>query len=247
MPTIDQLHRRKTGKVSDKWASYLTTYDRLLLPYREAPVALLEVGVQNGGSLETWAQYFPHGRAFVGCDIDPRCGTLTYDDPRIHVVVGDVNSPEAMAQIQAHAGAYDLVVDDGSHQSGDILAAFLNYFPLVAPGGLYVVEDTHTLYQEAYGGGLFNEASALALFKKLTDVVNHEFWRQELSIATYLQTFFAQLGVPAFLEAGWVEAVEFRNSMVCITKARTPGHAKLGTREVHGQQALYTLRSDAEA
>lgn len=52
---------------------------------------MLEIGVQNGGSLETWSDFFQAGKLFVGCDINPKCEGLRYKDPRIKVVVGDAN------------------------------------------------------------------------------------------------------------------------------------------------------------
>jgi hypothetical protein len=78
--SIETLHRNKIGKVSDKWDSYLGYYDALLGPRRHLPVSILEIGVQNGGSLETWAEYFKSGERFVGCDINrsaPRLNTMT--------------------------------------------------------------------------------------------------------------------------------------------------------------------------
>ena len=52
LKSIDTLHRTKTGKTSDKWASYLTYYDELFAPLRHKPISMLEIGVQNGGSQE---------------------------------------------------------------------------------------------------------------------------------------------------------------------------------------------------
>jgi hypothetical protein len=235
--SIDQLHRTKTGKVSDKWASYLPYYDALFLPLRERPVSMLEIGVQNGGSLETWSAYFQAGRHFVGCDIDPKCGALEYQDPRISIVVGDANQAPAFQAIRAISPDFDIVIDDGSHVSTDILNSFINYFPLVKPGGLYVVEDTHTLYIDAYGGGILNEFAAYAFFKKLVDVVSFQFWRDELSIKTLFRTFFPHGATPGFILDGWVDAVSFRNSVVTITKALAPGHEKLGERVLVGGSA----------
>ena len=62
MKSLRQLYDEHTGKVSDKWALYLEVYDRAFGPYRERPVSLVEVGVQNGGSLEIWSRYFPAAR-----------------------------------------------------------------------------------------------------------------------------------------------------------------------------------------
>ena len=72
----------------------------------------------------------------------------------------DATSQAAEAQILQLAPAFDIVIDDGSHQSDDVLRAFLIYFEHVVPGGLYIVEDTHTLFWEAYGGGILKRNSA---------------------------------------------------------------------------------------
>jgi hypothetical protein len=227
-PSIETLHRTKTGKVSDKWDSYLGYYDSLFAPRRQLPVSILEIGVQNGGSLETWAEYFGSGERFIGCDIDPKCGALQYDDPRIHVVVGDANTAPAFQAIRSISVEFDIVIDDGSHVSMDILTAFVNYFPMVKPGGLYVVEDTHTIYLDQYGGGILNDHGAYAFFKKVIDVINCQFWCDQISISTYFRTFFPLQSTPKFLLDGWIEAIEFRNSIITIRKAFTPGHNKLG-------------------
>jgi hypothetical protein len=235
--TINQLHREKTGKVSDKWASYLTYYDALFKPLCHQPISLLEIGVQNGGSLETWSSYFTRAKLIIGCDIDQKCGTLLFTDPRIHIVVGDANEGPAFQAIRAISSDFDIVIDDGSHRSMDILNSFVNYFPMLKPGGVYVVEDTHTLYKGAFGGGLLNDFAAYAFFKKLVDVVNFEFWREDCAISIYFSTFFPQGATPDFILEGWIESISFRNSIVTITKALSPNHNKLGERILVGDFA----------
>jgi hypothetical protein len=81
---IEYLHRSKVGKVSDKWSSYLTDYDALFQKFQYDPLLLLEIGVQNCGSLETWAKYFVNGQKFIGCDIVPNCGLHIYEDTKFH-------------------------------------------------------------------------------------------------------------------------------------------------------------------
>src|SRR5881392_1187578 len=87
------LYREHTGKLADKWALYLEVYERVLAPYRERAIDFVEVGVQNGGSLELWAKYFTAARALIGCDANPACAGLRFEDPRIALVVGPINSP----------------------------------------------------------------------------------------------------------------------------------------------------------
>jgi hypothetical protein len=56
--SVEQIHRQKMGKVSDKWSSYLPFYDELFEKYRTQNLNLLEISVQNGGSLVTWKIFF---------------------------------------------------------------------------------------------------------------------------------------------------------------------------------------------
>lgn len=237
LKSIETLHRTKTGKISDKWASYLPYYDHLLQPLRHSPIRMLEIGVQNGGSLETWSQYFSEAKLFIGCDIDPRCEALRYGDPRINVVVGDANAATTYQKITSISPQFDLVIDDGSHKSTDIINSFINYFPLLSPGGVFVVEDTCCLFMDEFGGGILNEFNAYAFFKRLTDVVNFQFWKNDLSINNYLRTFFDLRSTPAFILDGWIESIEFRNSIITIKKALKPGHDKLGERIIVGSDA----------
>lgn len=235
--SIEEIHRRKDGKVSDKWASYLPFYDELFSVYRNQPIDLLEIGVQNGGSLETWSTYFIGARALIGCDINPLCGELKYSDSRVSVVVGDANQQETLNRIRSICERFDIVIDDGSHHSNDILNSFLIYFQLLKPGGLYVIEDTHTLYMTNFGGGILNEFSAYSFFKKMVDIVNLQFWEKDINPKVYFRTFFPPEGIPDFISEGWVESVEFRNSLIVVRKSLIATNDKLGKRIVSGREA----------
>lgn len=234
METYAQLHNAQQGKSSDKWESYLPAYDRVFADYRNEPVTVLEVGVQNGGSLEVLAKYFPRATQIIGCDIDALCGNLRFDDPRISVVVGDINSSEVLLRIGNATKSIDVLIDDGSHRAGDILNTFVRYFPLVTPGGAYLIEDTHCLYWENWGGGILRATSPQQLFKLLTDVLNYEHWQNDLPLEAFLSTFFPKSAIPAFLMEGWMESIEFRNSMIVIHKAKEGTHSQLGTRLIVG-------------
>lgn len=243
LPTYAALHAAKTGKASDKWSSYLPAYDRLFAPHRRAGVNILEIGVQNGGSLEVLGKYFADAGVIIGCDIDPLCANLVYDDPRLHVVVASITSQSAYDQITALAPEFDIIIDDGSHTSADIGNAFINYFPLLRPGGVFIIEDTHTLYRSNYGGGLLDPASAQQFFKALTDIINYEFWMSERSVEEMMRGYFQDGQPPAFIGEGWVDRVEFSNSMIVIHKALRAGHAKLGERVVSGMEFAVDVRA----
>lgn len=138
-PTLAELYASHTGKVSDKWSSYLPTYDRLFAHLRDQPISLLEIGVQNGGSLEIWAKYFPHPEALiVGVDINDQCSFLRYNDSRIWVALGDATKEPSHIKTD-----YNIIIDDGSHHPQHQLDAFRAWFPVLKNGGIYVIEDMH--------------------------------------------------------------------------------------------------------
>lgn len=238
MNSLSELYNKHQGKVSDKWSIYLPTYDRLFLPYRDKPVQLLEVGVQNGGSLEIWLKYFAQAHKLIGCDINTACAALQYDDPRIAIVVADANSDFAEQQITMHATCFDIVIDDGSHRSSDIIKTFARYFPKVVDGGLFVAEDLHCSYWQEFQGGLHDPYSSMSFFKLLADVVNHEHWGTQKKRAELTQGIARRYAVTLDEELlSCIHSIEFVNS-ICVIRKQPCQDNQLGRRVVTGQPAL---------
>lgn len=235
--SLRDLYAGHAGKVSHKWTSYLREYEHILAPVRGRVITMLEIGVQNGGSLELWSRYFPQATRIVGCDVNPKCAQLAFDDPRIAVVVADACSEAGAAAVRSLADRYDLVIDDGSHKSGDIVRAFANYFPLVNDGGLYVCEDLCCGYWNEFEGGVFDIRSSITFFKQLVDVVNHEHWRLPNPPGDALRAFSARYGVefdPGQLAR--VHSVQFVNS-ICVVRKEAPADNSIGLQVAVGSTA----------
>jgi GT2 family glycosyltransferase len=235
---LHQLYAEHTGKSSDKWSLYLTEYDRLLDAYRDKPVRLLEIGVQNGGSLEIWSKYFGNASALIGCDINPDCGRLSYDDPRISIIVGDANAPDVFQAVLQRSPQFDVIIDDGSHASSDIIKSFALYFPRLAEGGIFIAEDLHCSYWQMYEGGLFDPYSSISFFKRLADVINHEHWGIARERVDILRGFLAKYGCEIDPESLLhVYSVEFINS-ICVIRKSAAAAAGLGRRVIAGSVEL---------
>jgi hypothetical protein len=236
-PELRDLYQDHQGKVSDRWSLYLREYQRILSSYREKRINLLEIGVQNGGSLELWGKFFPGAERIVGCDVNPRCGDLQFDDKRIQVVVGSAVDESVRERILALLPTIDIVIDDGSHQSRDIIAAFFGYFPRIVDGGVFIAEDMHCSYWSKFEGGLFHPLSSISLFKTLGDVVNREHWGIQTEPRELLDPFYSHYGIHISDEdLRHVHSVEFVNSM-CVVRKEQPGVNDLGNRFVTGKIA----------
>ncbi len=237
-PTLLQYCMQDHDKTIDRWSLYIKVYDEIFSRYRADAVRLLEIGIQNGGSLAMWAQYFAAATALVGCDINPACAELHYDDPRVHVVVGDANSDHTAARIDAISAGFDLVIDDGSHRSSDIIQSFARYFPKLGEDGLFVAEDLHCSYWAEYEGGLFDPWSSVSFFKRLADILNHEHWGVPHARSAILRSFNDRYGV-VLSEATLAEvhSVQFLNS-ICVVRKRPSADNVLGPRVVEGREEV---------
>lgn len=232
--SLKQLYETHQGKISDKWSIYLAEYDRIFATYRNQPIRMLEIGIQNGGSLEIWAKYFPNAEKFIGCDINPDCAKLIYDDSRISVVVGDANIDNTEVAIRALSPYFDLIIDDGSHTSSDIIKSFAKYWPHIVDGGIFVAEDLHCSYWENFNGGLFEPFSSIAFFKRLSDIISYEHWGLDKTRAELLMGFFKRydFNIEESILAH-IHSVEFINS-ICIIRKKKPIENTLGFRFIAG-------------
>lgn len=238
--TLEQFYEEHSGKLSDKWSLYLTEYERLFGPYQNDPVRLLEIGIQNGGSLEIWSRYFPNAEKIIGCDIDPKCALLRYRSPRIGLVIGDVNSDGCESEILGHTPIFDIIIDDGSHKSSDIVRSFARYFPHLSEGGIYVAEDLHSSYWKNFEGGLYHPFSAMSFFKRLADIINQEHWRNNKPGKELVTRFGNTFGVDfEHFDFSRIHSVEFVNSL-CIIKKAAPEKNILGKRMIAGMDEYVT-------
>src|SRR5690349_21810982 len=69
-----------------KWAHYLEIYERHLQKFRGRDVAILEIGVYQGGSLRMWKDYFGPKTRIFAIDIDPRC--RQFEDENTSIFIG---------------------------------------------------------------------------------------------------------------------------------------------------------------
>jgi len=236
MKNLKELYQEHHGKSSDKWDIYLETYHNILSVQQKTLKNLLEIGVQNGGSLEIWSKYFPNAENIVGCDINPDCARLEYENKSIKIVIGNSSTTEIKNKISEVSPSYDLIIDDGSHNSSDIIKSFLLYFPMLEKDGVYIVEDLHCSYWQEWEGGLYDPYSSMAFLKKLADITNFEHWGIERSASDYLSSFSEhydslELDKVDFSE---IHSISFVNSLCIITKKNSKDNL-LGLRHVVGE------------
>lgn len=140
---------------SDKGSAkhrYTELYHMLFHPYRDRAIALLEMGLQIGGpehgvpadrqttdlpSVRMWLEFFPRAQVH-GLDVSDfswfRADRFTFHRCDMDARSDIVRAAQAMPE-------FDIILDDASHASHHQQNAFLELFPKLKSGGLYIIED----------------------------------------------------------------------------------------------------------
>lgn len=123
----------------------------------------LEIGVQKGGSLLAWKEYFKNAEV-TGVDIkDSR--VKKYISKDVSFILSDIRKVDS--SIFKEKGL-DIIVDDGSHYLKDVLFVVKNYVDLLNNQGVLIIEDV-----QAPPKWLFWINSVL-LFKKNFEIILYD-------------------------------------------------------------------------
>ncbi|SHH49112.1 Methyltransferase domain-containing protein [Jatrophihabitans endophyticus] len=185
---LEAYFRANQGRLIYKWLHFFEIYDRHFSSFRGKPVTVIEFGVQHGGSVQMWKDYFGPQARIIGVDIDQRCAKFAED--QIEIVIGDQEDREFLRSLAARFGPIDVVVEDGGHTMAQQINTFEEIWPAMADGGVFLIEDLHTSYWPSYGGGYRREGTFIEYAKKLVDQVNawHSHDKDAFDVDEYTRT-----------------------------------------------------------
>ena len=209
------IFSENTGAVVQKWHHYIPLYDRYFGRFRSAPVRFLEIGVSKGGSLQMWRKYFGPKAILYGIDIDPECAK--FDGQAGVVRIGSQDDAGFLAEVVGEMGGVDIVLDDGSHRMDHIRRSLLALYPMLNPGGLYMIEDLHTAYSSTYGGAFASKENFFFDLLKIIDDMHRAYHGQRAQMPELGQ-------VPS--------GIHVHDSIVVLEKGAVhrPVHSRVGER-----------------
>lgn len=178
-----------SSRVIHKWEHYFPAYEEMFSSFRNKTITFLEIGCGSGGSLQMWRRYFEPLAVIVGIDINPSC--IEYEEPGIHVRIGDQSDPTFLARVVEEFGAPDVVLDDGSHVMDHVNASFDFFYPKMSMNSIYMIEDLHTAYWEEYGGGIHSKVSFINRTKQMIDLLNADHSRGAVPITDFTNTTYS--------------------------------------------------------
>lgn len=173
MKTLDDIanqHGTDKGTGHQEPHSYTPYYAMFLEALRDAKLKVLEIGVGNGNSIRMWLDYFPNSEIH-GVDIS---GSPMVFDERYAFSCGDQSSPDFWESfIAQHGGLFDLIVDDGGHFTEQIFTSFIQLWPHMKAGGIYVIEDLEVAYDPVYCAvKAKNQMGHMDFVKDMLDIIN---------------------------------------------------------------------------
>lgn len=123
---------------------YLEGYYSKEFTNPEKVTSILEIGVQNGGSLILWHEWFTSAK-IVGIDVTDAClknykeASLGREFPRIEIIIADGYDKSV---VDGHKdNSYDYIIDDGPHTLESMKDAIELWMPKVKKGGKLIIED----------------------------------------------------------------------------------------------------------
>ena len=132
---------------------YSALFDDVL---RRAARNVTEIGVMYGQSMVLWNEYFESAEVW-GFDnwVRHSVHNMTSAFPRVHYQYcntlsvygtrnGTHNKVACAAKYRLERESMDVVIDDGLHKPDANERTLANFWPLLRPGGLYVIEDVVT-------------------------------------------------------------------------------------------------------
>jgi hypothetical protein len=132
-----------------KYSNYADLYDSVFATLPKDPT-IMEIGVANGGSLQTWRNLAGTDARIIGIDLNPDIATMRSEG--FETLVMDTGADSTWTVLRRDFGReLDLLIDDGGHTNRQQLRTIIHGPALVRDGGWVVIEDLHASFMRYFG------------------------------------------------------------------------------------------------
>lgn len=207
MPDLKDIFNNKITRHCSKWEPYFDVYERYFSKFRNTSLTMIEIGVDQGGSLQLWREYFGPNARIIGIDNNIDC--IQYNDVA-EIYIGDQEDTNFWDQTLSKIDNIDIILDDGGHLNNQQIVTFEKLFPKLNYNGVYICEDTHTSYWPRLNS---YQDSFINYSKKLIDYMHSRFDEsKQFNFDDTLANIVNEL-----------DSITFYNSMVVFTKQKDNG------------------------
>lgn len=169
MNDLEKYFRQNDKRRIRKWIHYFDIYERHFSKYRNTEIVILEIGVDQGGSLQMWKNYFGDKAKIYGIDINPRCKEI--EEENIKIFIGSQSDKKFLKEVKKQMPKIDILIDDGGHGMKMQIVSYEELFDHIKNDGIYLCEDIHTSYWLP-GGGYKRRGTFIEYTKNFIDYLN---------------------------------------------------------------------------
>ena len=127
--------------------SYLDLYQELLISKKETAKNVLEVGIQKGGSIKLWSDFFTHARVY-GIDImnteDLWEGIRNKENIILYTSTDAYNNDFFTSHFLDKNIMFDCMLDDGPHTLESMKQFIKLYSQILTDDGILIIEDVQS-------------------------------------------------------------------------------------------------------
>ncbi|MER9952314.1 class I SAM-dependent methyltransferase [Mesorhizobium sp. M0047] len=210
--SLDDIGRSRGTDKASNIHDYLSFYAEKFEPIRHESFVMFELGVFRGASVRMWADYFPNAK-IVGVDYDPEA--RRYEGERISILIGNAAEEGFLRSIVERHGPPRIVIDDASHRWDHQILGLQTLFPLLVPGGQYVIEDIDTSFEQHLKNAPFQGESNISaidyVYKLARCVVGDAALGSEQPYDTFIGNYYKS-----------VNSIELYRRLALINKRANP-------------------------
>ena len=136
-----QVYFTLLDKIKDMELNFLEIGIGTMIPgVHSSMVGFAPAHYKPGASLRAWRDFMPKAR-IIGLDVQP--DTQFDDEERIETYLCYSVGKDAVSKWHEKVDGLmlDVIIDDGSHIATDQLVTLSNFYPMLKPGGIYIIED----------------------------------------------------------------------------------------------------------
>ena len=127
--------------------SYLPLYQQLLMGKKETAKNVLEVGIQHGGSIKLWSDYFTNANVY-GLDIitihEVWEGIKDREKIILHTSIDAYNHDFFVTNFLNKNIKCDFMLDDGPHSLESMIKFIQLYSQIMTDDGILIIEDVES-------------------------------------------------------------------------------------------------------
>lgn len=145
MNLIDIIDNARTDKNTTH--SYIRLYENILNKKKETSKNILEIGIDRGGSIKLWSEYFTNATIYALdiMDINNVWDGIKNKNNIILYTSLNAYDPIFVNNIFMNKIKFDFMLDDGPHTLESMINFIELYSPLMADDGILIIEDVQSL------------------------------------------------------------------------------------------------------